>query len=93
MSLVSLLFLIAFSIVCALGMVVQKKLKHDSDCFTQGFVIHDDGYMYESCGLYGKSTLKKLDPKTMEILKQVPVSAEYFAEVDYTQPFRTSSDF
>jgi len=34
-------------------------LYHDSAAFTQGLVIHE-GFLYESTGLYGKSTIRKL---------------------------------
>ncbi len=50
-----------------------------SDAFTQGLVYHQ-GYLYESTGLYGKSTLRKVDLKTGKIIKIIKLAPEYFGE-------------
>jgi glutaminyl-peptide cyclotransferase len=52
---------------------------HDAGAYTQGLLLHD-GFFYESAGQYGESTLRQVDPETGEVLKQVDVPAEYFAE-------------
>jgi glutamine cyclotransferase len=52
---------------------------HDSDAFTQGLVYHK-GYLYESTGLNGKSTLRKVDIKTGKIIKIFKLANEYFGE-------------
>ncbi len=52
---------------------------HDSACYTQGLVI-EDGVFYESCGLYGKSSLRKIDPADGSVLAEVALDPKYFAE-------------
>ena len=52
---------------------------HDSACYTQGLVI-DEGVFYESCGLYGKSSLRKIDPADGSVLAEVALDPKYFAE-------------
>ena len=52
---------------------------HDSACYTQGLVI-DEGVFYESCGLYGKSSLRKVDPADGSVLAEVALDPKYFAE-------------
>jgi len=52
---------------------------HDPRAFTQGLLIHD-GFFYESTGLYGQSTLRKVDMQTGEVLQQLSLPAEFFAE-------------
>jgi len=36
--------------------------------------------MYESAGLYGQSTLRKLNPSTGQVIQKVPIPSNYFAE-------------
>ncbi|MGA2525086.1 MAG: glutaminyl-peptide cyclotransferase [Smithellaceae bacterium] len=52
---------------------------HDIDAFTQGLVYYK-GYLYESTGLHGKSTLRKVDIKTGKIIKIIKLAHEYFGE-------------
>ena len=52
---------------------------HDPDAFTQGLLL-EDGRFYESTGLYGESTLREVVPETGEVLREVEVSPDYFAE-------------
>ncbi len=52
---------------------------HDPDAFTQGLIYHE-GYLYESTGLNGKSTLRKVDIKTGKIIKIIKLAHEYFGE-------------
>jgi len=52
---------------------------HDSACYTQGLVI-DEGVFYESCGLYGKSSLRKVDPADGSVLAEVALDPKYYAE-------------
>lgn len=57
---------------------ILNTLPHHSASFTQGLLYHD-GYLYESTGLYGASTLQKIDAATGDVLKTVPVPG-VFAE-------------
>lgn len=52
---------------------------HDRNAFTQGLVF-EDGFLYEGTGLYGKSTLRKVELETGDIMKLHELSSEYFGE-------------
>ncbi len=52
---------------------------HDPDAFTQGLIYYK-GYLYESTGLNGKSTLRKVEIKTGKIIKIIKLAHEYFGE-------------
>ena len=58
---------------------VLNVFPHDPEAFTQGLVYYQD-YLYESTGLYGESSLRKVDLETGEVLKNVGLPDEYFAE-------------
>ncbi|MCW5967267.1 MAG: glutaminyl-peptide cyclotransferase [Blastocatellales bacterium] len=52
---------------------------HDRQAFTQGLVYHD-GFLYESTGLNGRSSLRKVELETGEVLKIVNLDNIYFGE-------------
>ncbi|MBM4271917.1 MAG: glutaminyl-peptide cyclotransferase [Deltaproteobacteria bacterium] len=52
---------------------------HDPEAFTQGLVFHR-GYLYEGTGLYGASTLRKIELKTGKIRKMNRLPEEFFGE-------------
>ena len=54
-------------------------IDHDEKAFTQGLLI-DDGFIWESTGRKGESSVRKIDLTTGEILKNVPVDEKYFGE-------------
>jgi glutaminyl-peptide cyclotransferase len=58
---------------------VVNAYPHDPGAFTQGLIYHD-GYLYESTGLYGQSSLRKVELETGTVLQQVDLSPEYFGE-------------
>lgn len=58
---------------------VKNIYPHDTTAFTQG-LVYEDGFMYESTGLYGKSTLRKSDHESGEILKIRRIPDIYFGE-------------
>jgi glutamine cyclotransferase len=58
---------------------VLSVLPHDPQAFTEG-LLSWGGLLYESTGLYGDSTLRKVDPQTGEILHEVELASEYFGE-------------
>ena len=58
---------------------VVKAFPHDPTAFTQGLVFAD-GIFYESTGLRGHSTLRKVAPETGAVLQQATVESRYFAE-------------
>jgi glutamine cyclotransferase len=57
---------------------IIRTLPHNTQSFTQGFLYHD-GMLYESTGLYGQSSLQKIDAKTGHVLKKLSVPV-VFAE-------------
>jgi glutamine cyclotransferase len=59
--------------------VILSETPHDTGAFTQGLLLLD-GRLYESAGLYGKSSLRELDPRTGKVLRQRKIPARYFAE-------------
>ena len=61
------------------GYKVLKVYPHDPQAFTQGLVVRD-GLFYESTGLYGESSLRRVAIDTGKVEKKVPVSKVYFAE-------------
>jgi len=61
------------------SITVLAKYPHDSAAFTQG-LLYADGLFYESAGLYGQSTLRKVEPKTGAVLLEKRLDAQYFAE-------------
>jgi len=52
---------------------------HDQNAFTQGLVI-EDGILYEGTGLNGKSTLRRVDLETGDVLQTHALSDELFGE-------------
>jgi glutamine cyclotransferase len=58
---------------------VIRTIDHEPGSFTQG-LIYCKGFLYESTGLRGESTLRKLDTKTGKVLKRIDLPAEYFGE-------------
>ena len=61
------------------GFRVLKAFPHDPTAFTQGLVFAD-GIFYESTGLRGFSTLRKVTPETGNVIQQIPIEEPYFAE-------------
>ncbi len=52
---------------------------HDPSAFTQG-LIYRDGYLFESTGLYGGSSLRKVRLKTGEVVQRKTIHSDYFGE-------------
>ena len=62
-----------------LGYEILATLPHDPACYTQGLVI-DEGVFFESCGLYGQSSLRKVDPTSGIVQAETELDTSYFAE-------------
>lgn len=58
---------------------VVRSYPHDPEAFTQG-LIYRDGFLYESTGLNGRSSLRKVRLETGEVVQRVRVDTRYFAE-------------
>lgn len=70
---------------CADAKVKEYKLEvvaeypHDTESYTQGLFFHE-GELYESTGLHGKSTFRKVDLQTGKALKRLDFDEQYFLE-------------
>jgi glutamine cyclotransferase len=62
-----------------LGAEVIRSYPHDPHAFTQGLEYYD-GYLYESTGRSGQSTLRRSILETGTILKSVSLPPQYFGE-------------
>ncbi len=58
---------------------VVNSYPHDITSYTQGLEFHGDT-LYESIGQYGKSKLRKVDLESGEVLKEIKLDDQYFAE-------------
>ena len=58
---------------------VVEAFPHRTDAFCQGLVYHD-GVLYEGTGLFGKSSLRKVELKTGKVLQEVRLADEIFGE-------------
>src|SRR4029079_18958260 len=58
---------------------VVNRYPHDKDAFTQG-LIYRDGFLFESTGLNGRSTLRKVRLETGTVVQRQDVPRRYFAE-------------
>src|SRR5688572_22465640 len=61
------------------GYEVVNVYPHDRDAFTQGLLFRD-GVLYESTGLNGRSSLRKVQLESGKVLQQVAIESRYFAE-------------
>ncbi len=52
---------------------------HDPGAFTQG-IVYEDGVLYESTGLRGKSTLRRVELETGKVLQMQSLPQAYFGE-------------
>lgn len=58
---------------------ILERFPHDENAFTQG-LVWDDGTLLESTGLYGSSTIRRVDPRSGRVLDRDDVDAGLFAE-------------
>ena len=61
------------------GFRVVASWPHDASAFTQGLVMAN-GVLYESTGLYGRSTLRRVDLETGQVLQRRALPARLFGE-------------
>src|SRR6267378_3550272 len=62
-----------------LGVRVVRAYPHDPQAFTQGLEYYG-GYLYESTGIAGQSTLRKVALDTGQVIQKVSLPSEYFGE-------------
>ena len=58
---------------------ILERRPHDPAAFTQGLEMAD-GSLYESTGLYGLSSLRRVDPGTGSVTAKTAVAADLFGE-------------
>jgi len=58
---------------------ILAEIPHDTAAFTQG-LLWLNGSLFESTGLYGKSSLREVHPATGRVLRARKLPARYFAE-------------
>jgi glutamine cyclotransferase len=58
---------------------VVRSFPHDPDAFTQGLLVRD-GFLYESTGQKGRSSLRKVEIETGKVVQRIAVGSQYFAE-------------
>lgn len=62
-----------------LGVKLVRAYPHDPHAFTQGLEYYR-GFLYESTGIAGQSTLRKVALQTGKIIQKVSLPPQYFAE-------------
>jgi glutamine cyclotransferase len=65
--------------VPVLGIKVVKTFPHDPHAFTQGLEYYG-GFLYESTGETGQSSVRKIELETGKVLQKTELSSEYFGE-------------
>ena len=58
---------------------VVAEYPHDPQALTQG-LIYSDGFLYESIGLQGQSSIRKVELKTGRVIQQHAVDSRYLGE-------------
>ncbi|KAK1735215.1 glutaminyl-peptide cyclotransferase [Skeletonema marinoi] len=66
--------------IISTAFTAYEQVPHDTTSFTQGLSYGDDGYLYETTGLRGKSKLFKIDTTTFEVIKSTDIDDIYFGE-------------
>jgi glutaminyl-peptide cyclotransferase len=58
---------------------VVRSYPHDAQAFTEG-LLYRDGFLYESTGLNGKSSIRKVNLETGKVLQRKDIPPQYFGE-------------
>ncbi len=61
------------------GYEIVRKYPHDPQAFTQGLLFHN-GFLYESTGEFGKSSLRKVEIETGKVLQKFDLPKDSFGE-------------
>lgn len=59
---------------------VLESYPHDADAFTQGLHLEEDGTLIESTGLYGESTVRRVDVESGRLLHCERLPGAWFGE-------------
>jgi glutamine cyclotransferase len=58
---------------------IVRTFPHDPNAFTQGLAYHD-GVLYEGTGLQGRSSLRKINLETGQVVREIDLAPEFFGE-------------
>ncbi|MCB1743539.1 MAG: glutaminyl-peptide cyclotransferase [Gammaproteobacteria bacterium] len=58
---------------------VVATYRHDPQAFTQGLLLHQ-GMLYESTGLYGRSSLRRVEPRSGAVQRRLSLPRTLFGE-------------
>ncbi|KGL64242.1 glutaminyl-peptide cyclotransferase [Polaribacter sp. Hel1_85] len=58
---------------------IINEYPHDTKAYTQGLEYHN-GFLYETTGRRGQSTLRKVEIKTGKVLQKIDLDKKYFGE-------------
>lgn len=58
---------------------IINEYPHDKKAYTQGLEYHN-GFLYETTGRRGQSTLRKVELKTGKVLQKIDLNKKYFGE-------------
>jgi glutamine cyclotransferase len=58
---------------------IVRAFPHDRTAFTQGLEYHE-GFLYEGTGLHGRSSLRKVELETGQVVQRVDLDSEFFGE-------------
>jgi glutamine cyclotransferase len=61
------------------GFTIIDEYPHDSEAFTQGLVFAD-GELYEGTGLWGRSSLRRVDLESGAVLQSLSLPSRFFGE-------------
>jgi len=61
------------------GYTIVRTFPHDPGAFTQG-LVYVDGHLYESTGLYGRSSIRMVDVTTGRVVQKYDLPPQYFGE-------------
>jgi glutaminyl-peptide cyclotransferase len=59
---------------------ILETVPHDRAAFTEGFVFDEQGRLYESAGLQGKTTVREVDPATGKVVRSRSLDPAIFGE-------------
>ena len=67
------------------GFNVVNEFPHDPNAYTQGLEFDDNGFLYESTGYehtgqHGKSSLRRVNYQTGQVLQRIDLDDKYFGE-------------
>ena len=85
MKMIAAIFMSLLLLSCTEAKVREYKLEvvaeypHDTESYTQGLFFHE-GQMYESTGVHGKSTFRKVDMETGIAIQKLNFDKKYFVE-------------